>query len=125
MSCWDTFVEVVPVVVVLFLYFWSYYVYIVEMCWKMVKSLAKQIIYGIILNILFSMVMWCYFATMCTDHDSVPPYYKPPFRLREEIRLAESEEQRNDIIVSYLSSRNINVQTTNVRGYIRSIFFIE
>lgn len=117
--CWDSFTDIVPVISVLLLYMYSYYCYMYEVIWKLVKPLAQIITYGIIINILLMMTLWCYFSTMLTPQDNVPDYFKPPFQIRESIRIASSEEIANDIITTFCLSRGITIKTRNSRGFIR------
>lgn len=118
-SCWDAFVDIIPIICVMILYLWSYYCYMYEMVWKMVKPMLKQIIYAVILNILLIMTFWCYFATMCTPQDDVPDYFKPPFQIREAIRISNSEQVSDDIIRKFCNSRGITLVTRNSRGFVR------
>lgn len=118
-TCWESFLNIGPIVLIILLYTYSYYCYTYELIWKMVRPLAKRIIYGIIFNLLLTMTLWCYFATMLTPQDDVPSYFRPPFQIRESIRIASTEEIANQIVTNYCTSRNIILKTRNSRGYIR------
>lgn len=119
MSCYDETLVIIPVVLLTLMFLWSYYIYVVEMGLKMIKSRTKQICYLFFFNIIFIMLLWSFFGTIFTQHEEVPDVFSPPFATREMIRLARNDKEINLLLTAYCDKHGIRVKMRTVQGYIR------
>lgn len=76
MSCSQCLIRCLPVLAIYIFIFWSYYVYVVIVCFYLITDNLKQILYLTFYHILFLMLVWCHLVAMCTTHRRVPSRYR-------------------------------------------------
>lgn len=115
MSCFESLLNIFPIVGVFVLIIYSYYVFVVIICIFIICDLIKQISYLTVYHISFVMMMWSYFATTCATHDQVPPRYK-----MDVLRRSSSDiEKLNRTVEKLCRKRRLTLYTRNQNDTIR------
>lgn len=117
--CGPSCCKILPVIIAIALCFWSYYVYIVEFCFPVVDHRVLKIVYIVVYNILFGLMMWSFFATMCTKISKVSHPFKLPLQAIEHARNAKTEQCLEEVLAQYCQQNNIRLWTRTDQGYIR------
>lgn len=119
MSCAKTCLNVLPVIFSFVLFAWSYYTYVVVLCVFTGISVVKQVIYLIVYHILFVMDMLSYITAVLIENDDVPEEYKLPIFEYELLKLAETDDEKNEVLERFCRSNRLRIYTTTAAGYIR------
>lgn len=119
MPCCTTFLTCLPVIFFLFVYCWSYYVYVAVLCTYLIKSVAKKTTHLIVYHIISIMAIISYFAAMCIKNKVVPRNYRLSTAEYEKLKLAETENVKNRLLESFCKVKNIKVYTVTNSGGIR------
>lgn len=106
-----------PVIFILTIVGWSYYVYVIELCIFIVESMWKQIVYLIAFHFLFIMFMWTYWQTIFTKSDKIPEKFKLPQREYEALIHAEEEDIQRLILKDF--ARNLPNVNFTASGFVR------
>ncbi|XP_057323117.1 palmitoyltransferase ZDHHC15B-like isoform X1 [Microplitis mediator] len=118
-SCWwcvKAF-KWVPVIFILTIVFWSYYAYVVQLCYYTIDSYIQKTFYLIFFHVFFAMFLWSYWKTVFTDLISVPEVFKVPLSEVEKLQQAQSEEAQCAILERI--GQNLPVTNRTIRGAIR------
>ncbi|XP_026463805.1 palmitoyltransferase ZDHHC15B-like isoform X1 [Ctenocephalides felis] len=102
-------VKWIPVLFIVTIVMWSYYAYVIQLCFLTVNSDLEKVFYLLFFHILFVMFFWSYWQTIFTEIGTVPVKFKIP---RSEMNLllqAESTDQQKRILDNFSS----NLPTTN------------
>ncbi|XP_049817083.1 palmitoyltransferase ZDHHC15B isoform X2 [Aethina tumida] len=67
-----------PVLFIVAFVIWSYYAYVIQLCFLTVDSTIKQILYLMFYHVSFFMFCWSYWQTIFTDIGRVPTKFKIP-----------------------------------------------
>lgn len=121
MSCCHSCTDCLPPFFLLLIMEWSYYVYIVEICINIIQknNLLKEVIYLGIFNLIFIMWAWSFVKTKYNDVAVVPTEFKIPLQLYQLIQNAESEEEKNQLLIEYCVIMHLPIYTRNQNGSIR------
>ncbi|KAB0796504.1 hypothetical protein PPYR_10565 [Photinus pyralis] len=93
----------IPVLFIMLITFWSYYVYVVEFCLYTVDPFAKKVTYMVVYHVVFFMFYWTYFKTICTGIGTVPDQFKLPDGEYDRLMHADSEEMARSILETFAS----------------------
>lgn len=117
MSCFQTITNCLPSLTICILTLWSYYVFVVIICFSLITdNNMKQYSYLTFYHLIFIMTVWCYITTVFKKTGGVPPIYKPASLV---LQSATSLQVLNEIIEAFCRRRRIVVYTTNKDGTIR------
>lgn len=87
----------IPVLFIVTVLVWSYYAYIVQLCFFFVETTVQQVFYIVIYHILISMLAWSYWQTIFTPVGIVPKQFKVLQANLERLEQAESQEAQKQI----------------------------
>ncbi|XP_044765045.1 palmitoyltransferase ZDHHC2 [Coccinella septempunctata] len=107
----------VPVLFIMTIVAWSYYAYVIQLCFLTVDSLMVKILYLIFYHISLAMFLWAYWQTVFTDIGRVPQKYRIPDVCHEQLLRAESAEEQHNILEEY--SKNLPNVNVNINGAVR------
>lgn len=111
--------RVFPVLLVISCILMTYHAYLIPFREAKNFSLNAYIMFLVFYHFFYTMLIWCYFATMCTATSKVPWPYKLPPEVVEVLNTAKSEKDFNEIIVDYCLQHRIRLWTRTEAGYIR------
>ncbi|KAL1131362.1 hypothetical protein AAG570_010979 [Ranatra chinensis] len=103
----------VPVLFILCVVIWSYYVYVVQLCILTVEPYFEKIVYLLIYHVLFVIFMWSYWQTIFTPLGLVPKKFKLPNDEIEKLRRASTEHSRRMVIEAFAQNLTIYNRTEN------------
>ncbi|XP_022184414.1 palmitoyltransferase ZDHHC15B isoform X3 [Nilaparvata lugens] len=110
-------VKWVPVLIIVTVVGWSYYAYVVQLCWFTVTSPFERVYYLLCYHVFFVMFLWAYYQTIFTPIGSVPKKFKlSPIDI-DKIKRADSEESQKMILER--CAQNLPVSNRTVSGVIR------
>ncbi|XP_046670230.1 palmitoyltransferase ZDHHC20-B-like isoform X2 [Homalodisca vitripennis] len=110
-------VKWIPVLFLLCIIVWSYYAYVVQLCFMIVPNVFEKIIYLLGYHIAFVVFIWSYYQTVFTPVGVVPRKFKLPKVELEKLQQADNEESHRQIIEHFASSLPVTNRT--VTGAIR------
>ncbi|KAL3289382.1 hypothetical protein HHI36_022813 [Cryptolaemus montrouzieri] len=105
----------VPVLFIMTIVAWSYYAYVVQLCFLTVDSVVSVILYLIFYHLTLAMFLWAYWQTIFTEIGRVPQKYKIPDLDHEQLLRAESPEEQRNILEEFsknLPNVNVNMNRT-------------
>jgi len=117
LRCCVSCVKAFPVIFILTVVAWSYFAYVIEMCFNMVESMPKKIVYLVLYHIFIAMFMWSYAMTIFTKAASVPKQFFLEPSTAERLENEESEEQQRQILKN--AAQNLPVENRTISGCIR------
>ncbi|XP_043270564.1 palmitoyltransferase ZDHHC2 isoform X4 [Venturia canescens] len=118
-SCWWC-VKVfkwVPVIFILTIVFWSYYAYVVQLCYYTVDSYVQKAFYLFFFHILFLQFLWSYWQTVFTELVAIPDMFKVPVAEMEKLHQAETEEAQRQILDRF--AQDLPITNRTIKGGIR------
>uniref|UniRef100_A0A1B6D9K9 Palmitoyltransferase n=1 Tax=Clastoptera arizonana TaxID=38151 RepID=A0A1B6D9K9_9HEMI len=106
-------VKWVPVLFILTIVGWSYYAYVIQLCFIIVESPFEKILYLIGYHITFVTFIWSYWQTVFTAVGTVPRKFKLSKEDIEKLRQVESEEAHRSILEHHGQSLPVCNRTIN------------
>lgn len=88
-GCCIRFARILPVLFILAIVAWSYYAYVVHMCFFTITNITETVVYLVFYHMLLVMLLWCFLAVMFTDSAPVPPQF---YLSEPELSLYEAGE---------------------------------
>ncbi|XP_018395429.1 PREDICTED: palmitoyltransferase ZDHHC2 isoform X4 [Cyphomyrmex costatus] len=118
-SCWWCVkaVKWLPVIFILTIVAWSYYAYVVQLCYYTIDNYVQKVFYLLFFHILILMFLWSYWQTMCTDLIPVPDKFKIPDVEMEKLQQAETEETQRQILERF--AQDLPVTNRTIKGAMR------
>ncbi|XP_011335754.1 palmitoyltransferase ZDHHC15B isoform X5 [Ooceraea biroi] len=118
-SCWWCVkaVKWIPVLFILTIVAWSYYAYVVQLCYYTIDSYAQKAIYLLFFHILILMFLWSYWQTVYTNLMPVPDKFKIPDVEMEKLQQAETEEVQRLILERF--AQDLPVTNRTIKGAMR------
>ncbi|XP_031783588.1 palmitoyltransferase ZDHHC15B isoform X1 [Nasonia vitripennis] len=118
-GCWWCVkaVKWIPVVFILSIVFWSYYAYVVPLCYETIESNVQKVFYLIFFHIFFFLFLWSYWQTIATDLVKVPDKFKLPAAEMEKLLQAESESTHRQILERF--AQDLPITNRTIKGEIR------
>ncbi|XP_076388241.1 palmitoyltransferase ZDHHC2 isoform X12 [Megachile rotundata] len=118
-SCW-WFVKAVkwiPVIFILTIVLWSYYAYVVQLCFYTVDNYVQKVSYLFFYHILFFLFLWSYWQTVFADLLEVPNKFRIPDVEMEKFQQAVTEEAQRQILERL--AQDLPVTNRTIKGVIR------
>ncbi|XP_059613206.1 palmitoyltransferase ZDHHC20-B isoform X1 [Phlebotomus argentipes] len=116
--CCFRFLRWIPVLFILAVICWSYFAYVVQLCFLSVTSVAERIVLLLLFHLFFAMFMWSYYQTIFTGIGTVPPKFRIPASELEKLNRAESEETQKRILEAF--ARELPVVNRTITGAVRT-----
>ncbi|XP_066587516.1 palmitoyltransferase ZDHHC2 isoform X2 [Prorops nasuta] len=118
-SCWWCLkaVKWIPVIFILTVVFWSYYAYVVRLCFYTVENYAEKAFYLLFFHIFFFLFLWSYWQTIYTDLIAIPDKFKLPNVEMEKLQQAQSEEVQKQMLERL--AQDLPVTNRTMKGAIR------
>jgi len=121
MCCFET-LKSIPVLFILSIVAWSYYAYVVQMCFLTVENVSKRVIYLIFYHPLLILFLWSYYRTMFQRLAGPPSEFYADESESERIALAQTLDERRAALVRLCRRANLPVLTRHFDGSIRYCF---
>ncbi|XP_071043580.1 palmitoyltransferase ZDHHC20-B isoform X2 [Parasteatoda tepidariorum] len=106
-----------PVLFICTIVAWSYYAYVVQLCFFAVESVIERIFYLIVYHAVFAMFIWAYWQTIFTDIGLVPRQFKLSPADAEQLERDQSEDNQRRLLESF--ARDLPVACRTMNGSIR------
>ncbi|KMQ92419.1 palmitoyltransferase zdhhc2 [Lasius niger] len=118
-SCWWCVkaVKWIPVIFILTIVAWSYYAYVVQLCYYTIDSYVQKAFYLLFFHILILMFLWSYWQTVYTNLMPVPDKFKIPDVEMEKLQQAETEETQRQILERF--AQDLPVTNRTIKGAMR------
>ncbi|XP_024947597.1 palmitoyltransferase ZDHHC15 isoform X15 [Cephus cinctus] len=118
-SCWWCLkaIKWIPVIFILTIVFWSYYAYVVQLCYYTIDSYVQKAFYLFFFHILFLLFLWSYWQTVFTELVGVPDKFKIPATEMENLLHAESDEAQRQVLERF--AQDLPVTNRTIKGAIR------
>ncbi|XP_071444110.1 palmitoyltransferase ZDHHC15B isoform X2 [Hetaerina americana] len=107
----------IPVIFIVTIVIWSYYAYVIQLCFLTVKNDVERALYLIGYHLIFAIFAWSYWQTIFTDIGRVPSQFKVSPADLERLENAESEEVQRYVLERLASGLPLTNRT--VTGAIR------
>lgn len=106
-----------PVLFIVTIIAYSYYAYVIQLCFYGVKNIIERVSYLFIYHAIFAMFMWSYWQTVFTQIGKVPEEFKPA---PAEVKKLESEQSEDDLrhMLEYIA-RDLPVVCRTEDGFVR------
>ncbi|XP_052282205.1 palmitoyltransferase ZDHHC15B-like isoform X2 [Dreissena polymorpha] len=98
-----------PVIFISAIVVWSYYAYVVQMCFLTVESIAERVLYLLLFHPFIVMFAWSYAKTIFTPVGRVPKVFFLPSQLADRL-MRESEEDQKNTLIEFARNNNLPVQ---------------
>lgn len=98
---------------------WSYYAFVVVVCFITVENLAEKIFYLIFYHIILVIFVWSYFMTIFAPRCEAPSNWKLTPAMAERLNKAASEEEWKNLLELFVVEMEISVMQRSVQGAIR------
>jgi len=98
---------------------WSYYAFVVVVCFQTVESLAEKIIFLIFYHLILTLFVWSYFKTIFAPKCETPPKWKLSPAMVERLGKAHSEEEWKNLLELYVVEMEVSVMQRSIQGAIR------
>lgn len=103
----------VPVLFITSIIAWSYYAYVVELCFKSIESATVKVFYLIFYHVLLSMFLWAYYKTTFTSHGKIPQQFYLSQHDADEIENAETQDKQRQILAKCAKRLPVYCRTMN------------
>ncbi|XP_067040707.1 palmitoyltransferase ZDHHC15B-like isoform X2 [Acropora muricata] len=103
----------IPVLFINAVIIWSYYAYVVILCFESVQSLYERVVYLILYHPFFAMLMVSYWRTICASSGHVPSQFFLSRADRESLDNGDAKEILERV------ARKLPVVTQTVSGVVR------
>ncbi|XP_024947590.1 palmitoyltransferase ZDHHC15B isoform X4 [Cephus cinctus] len=115
-SCWWCLkaIKWIPVIFILTIVFWSYYAYVVQLCYYTIDSYVQKAFYLFFFHILFLLFLWSYWQTVFTELVGVPDKFKIPATEMENLLHAESDEAQRQVLERF--AQDLPVTNRTIKG---------
>lgn len=107
----------IPVLFLLAMIAWSYYAYVIQLCFFTVDSFIEKLFYLIVYHFLFVIFIWTYWLTIFTPPASVPRKFLLPPEEFEKMTQTNSEAAQRVILESF--ARTLPVSNMTLNGAVR------
>lgn len=77
---------------------WSYYSYVIQLCFLTVENMAEKVCYLITYHPLLVLFLWSYWQTIFTDVYSIPKQFKIPAAEFEKLQKEPNEENQRRLL---------------------------
>ncbi|CAF1030403.1 unnamed protein product [Adineta steineri] len=119
--CFET-LKSIPVVFILGIVAWSYYAYVIQMCFLTIDSVPKKVIYLLIYHPLLFLFLWSYYRTMFKPLAGPPSEFYVGEAEGERIATAQTLDERRSTLIRLCRRSNLPVLTRHFDGSLRYCF---
>lgn len=112
----------IPVIFILSIVAWSYYAYVIQMCFLTIENVPKRVMYLLIYHPLLILFLWSYYRTMFQRLAGPPTEFYADESEGERIALAQTLDERRAALVRLCRRANLPVLTRHFDGSIRYCF---
>ncbi|XP_060596193.1 palmitoyltransferase ZDHHC15B-like isoform X2 [Ruditapes philippinarum] len=105
-----------PVVFISAIVVWSYYAYVVQMCFLTVDSVAEKVIYLLLYHPFLLMFVWSYGKTIFTPVGTVPKRFYLSKQDADRLMRENNEEVQKNILIDFARNSNLPVQNRTHSG---------
>ncbi|XP_063234046.1 palmitoyltransferase ZDHHC15B isoform X3 [Bacillus rossius redtenbacheri] len=104
-------VKWIPVLFIVTIIVWSYYAYVIQLCFLTIKNNVEKVFFLLGYHALFFVFCWAYWQTIFTEIGRVPPQFKVPRAELEKLEQAESEETQREILERFAQNLPVTNRT--------------
>lgn len=104
----------IPVIFIVTVIVWSYYAYVVQLCFFFAETVVQQVFYLVMYHILLVMLCWSYWQTIFVPVGTVPKQFRLTAMDLERFEQAEGLERHQQILEEI--ARNLPVLTRTPIG---------
>lgn len=118
-SCWWCMkaFKWVPVLFILTIVCWSYYAYVLQLCYYTIESYVQKVFYLFFFHILLGLFLWAYWQTVTTNLTPIPDMFKVPDYEMEKLQHAPTEDAQLGILERL--AQDLPITNRTVRGAVR------
>jgi len=87
----------IPVLFIVAVLAWSYYAYIIQLCFFFVQNTVQQVFYFVIFHIILAMLAWSYWQTVFIPVGTVPKQFKLSSADMERLEQATTQEAHKQV----------------------------
>lgn len=106
-----------PVLFITSVVAWSYYAYVIQLCFFTVDSVIEKIFYLIVYHAVFIMFLWSYWQTVFTQVGIVPRQFKLSPADAEQLERDQSDDNQRRLLENF--ARDLPVSCRTMTGAIR------
>lgn len=108
----------IPVCFILSVVAWSYYAFVVELCFNLVDIISLKVVYLSLYHILIGLFLWAYHATASSNP------WEPPIQFKissEDLRRIDQEDDSDEAHRQFLqqTAKNLPVENRTISGNVR------
>ncbi|XP_017776348.1 PREDICTED: probable palmitoyltransferase ZDHHC20 [Nicrophorus vespilloides] len=118
-DCCQETLNVFPVVLLILTIIWTYYVYVYEMCVRLIESTTKCAIYLTLFHLLFIPFLIMYFIAMFHRQWLVPEEYQFTSSFYNRLMSARSTTEEYNILYNFVQDNNFLIYTRSKNGSFR------
>ncbi|XP_063700463.1 palmitoyltransferase ZDHHC20-B isoform X2 [Culicoides brevitarsis] len=116
-DCCVRAVKWIPVLFIFSIICWSYYAFVVQLCFMTVENVAERVILILLYHVFCFLFLWSYYQTIFVDIALVPPEFRLKSTEVQKIYSAESEVEQREILEQY--AQNLPITNRTITGAIR------
>lgn len=106
-----------PVLFIVAIIAYSYYAYVIQLCFYAVENIIERVSYLFIYHAIFVMFMWSYWQTVFTKIGVVPEEFKPAYA--EIVKLESEQSEDNQRLMLEFIARDLPIVCRTKDGFIR------
>ncbi len=98
---------------------WSYYAFVVVVCWSTVNNMAEKVSFLIFYHIILVLFVWSYFQTIFAPICEAPSSWNLSPAMVDRLNKATSEEDWKNLLELFVVEMELSVMQRSVQGAIR------
>ncbi|XP_034252828.1 palmitoyltransferase ZDHHC15B-like isoform X2 [Thrips palmi] len=106
-----------PVIFIVSVILWSYYAYVIQLCFFVIPFGLQKALYIILYHGFLFFFLWSYFQTIFTSNGRVPVQFRLPATELDRLMQAESDEAKIQVVKRF--AQNLPVSNRTTTGAIR------
>lgn len=106
-----------PVVFITAIVAWSYYAYVIQLCFLTVNSIVEKVFYLLMYHATFAMFAWSYWQTIFAEIGNVPKQFVLPEPEAEKLEKETSEDAQRHMLDRF--SRDLPIACRTLSGAVR------
>jgi len=115
--CCCRFLQGIPVAFILSVVAWSYYAFVVELCFNLIYHIPAKIFYLSIYHVIIGLFLWAYYATAMTNPAQPPSQFKLDSSELRRLEEEESEDVQHQVLQS--TAKRLPVTNRTMAGNVR------
>ncbi|XP_031630751.1 palmitoyltransferase ZDHHC15-like isoform X2 [Contarinia nasturtii] len=106
-------VKWIPVLFIVAVIAWSYYAYVIQLCFISVQSMTERVLFLLFYHVVFIMFVWSYWQTVFTTIGRVPAKFRIPAAEMERIMHPDNPTEPKRILEIFAKDLPISNRTIN------------